>query len=274
MYDRRLVAAFYDEHGADEPMDLPSRIVSDRIHSAVLREHVAPHARVLEVGAGVGTFTLALINLGARVVATDISSRQLVLNRARIRKAGLAADYCVADLTDLSMFHDGQFDAVVSFRGPLSLALDKAEAGLQGMLRVTRPGGVVLFSAFSYFGWLRSNLTNLLRARRGSYSLAGRLLRTRMVPPLGGPPVRLFSLHELQQMVDLGGGTFVTASADSFLTSQMSLIPGTARGQALVRDLMAVEEEACNEGGLIEAGSRIVVVARRLTTRMEREEHS
>lgn len=99
--------------------DLPAR-VSFEIHRRLLERHVRPGDRVLEIGAGPGRFTLALAEIGARVVVTDLSAAQLEANRRHVEEADAVAAveaWKLVDVRDMSVFVDDEFDAVIAFGG-------------------------------------------------------------------------------------------------------------------------------------------------------------
>ena len=94
--------------------------VSLEIHRRFLDEYLSPGARVLEVGAGPGTFTQYMALRGAQLTVTDLSEVQLADNRRRITGAGMAdavKDFRVADVRDLSQWADGSFDLAVAYGG-------------------------------------------------------------------------------------------------------------------------------------------------------------
>lgn len=101
---------------------------------------IKPHHRVLELGAGTGVHTWALIQTGAQVTATDISPVSLNLLKQRINSAGGDVATQVADMESLP-FKDRSFD-VVTCAGSLSYgepALVDAE-----IKRVLRHGGSLI----------------------------------------------------------------------------------------------------------------------------------
>jgi ubiquinone/menaquinone biosynthesis C-methylase UbiE len=103
-------------------------------YEELVRQHVHQNHDVLELGSGTGLHTHALMQAGARVVATDISSRSLEVLSRRI---GRGVKTGVADMEYLP-FEAGSFD-VVAIAGGLSYGspdLVDAEIG-----RVLRPGG-------------------------------------------------------------------------------------------------------------------------------------
>jgi hypothetical protein len=67
------VRRYFDEFGDREWTRLtetPNGRVSFEIHRRFLRDYVRPGARILEVGAGPGRFTVELAGLGGTVVVT------------------------------------------------------------------------------------------------------------------------------------------------------------------------------------------------------------
>ena len=116
--------------------------------------------RVLDAGAGPGRFSAAMANRGAVVTVLDISDGQLDLARETVARAGAdhnVADYIRGDICDLAMFTDGAFDAVVCFGGALSYACDRRQAAADELVRVVRPGGVILVSVMCLTGAVLNN---------------------------------------------------------------------------------------------------------------------
>ena len=65
------------------------------------------------------------------------------------------------DITDLSLFSDGQFDAVVYYGGPLSYVCGQRCKAASELVRVVPPGGILLISVMNRFG----SMANWLAAR-------------------------------------------------------------------------------------------------------------
>jgi ubiquinone/menaquinone biosynthesis C-methylase UbiE len=95
-------------------------------------------ADALDVGAGTGAVTSALVAAGANVVAVDIAHGMLALDRAR-RPPAVAAD------ATLLPFRARCFDVVVS--GCCLSHLTSPRDALSAMASVLRPRGVVAVSA-------------------------------------------------------------------------------------------------------------------------------
>lgn len=95
--------------------------------------------RVLDAGAGTGAVSAELLRRGAHPVAADLSAPMLAW-RLRVRPPGVACDVRALP------FVDGAFDA--SAAAFVLNHLTDPDAGLEELVRVTRPGGAVLASVF------------------------------------------------------------------------------------------------------------------------------
>ena len=264
-YDRDRAAAFYDEYGDREWTrfeDGRTPRQSLDVHLEVLRRFVGPGDCVLDVGAGPGRFTIELARLGADVVVADLSPGQLELNRERLAEAELeerVRERVVADVTDLSRWDDGAFDAAVCFGGPLSYVLDEADTGVAELVRVTRPGGHVLISVMSLVGAVLHFLPILLDlVRRDGVTKNEEIVRTGLLPEgdgYGHLAMKLYRWSELEAML-APYGTIVAAAA-------AGLLPGPAPEESELRDFVSwVELELASEAGALSCGQHIVAVLR------------
>lgn len=110
------------------------------VYEQTIRDLVHPDDRVLELAAGSGMHTQILLQTGAHVTATDISSESLKLLEQRVRADVGTLTTRIADMEALP-FPDGVFDVVVC-AGGLSYgtpAIVDAE-----IRRVLRPGGALI----------------------------------------------------------------------------------------------------------------------------------
>ncbi len=154
-YDPAFPRAHYDRVADDEW----TRLTRSRrgelnflVHMDVLRRHIATDMDVLEIGAGSGVYTKELVHMARRLVVSDLSEVQLSLNRDHMRDLGvldLVDDYRILDLVDLDVLQAESFDAAVCVGAPLSYLLDKESVGVQQILRVVRPGGIVVLGVMS-----------------------------------------------------------------------------------------------------------------------------
>ena len=99
---------------------------------------------VLEIGCGGGQAGVHLATQGARVMALDVSERQLEHGRALAARRGVEVRFLRASADDLSVLPDASFDvAFSSFAYGFVEDLDKA---FREAHRVVRPGGLFAFS--------------------------------------------------------------------------------------------------------------------------------
>jgi SAM-dependent methyltransferase len=119
---------------------------AELVYRPIARELVAlaPHTlagrTVLDIGAGTGAASAALIDQGARPVAVDLSHHMLLWESTRRPPAA------VGDVTRLPFHRDAVDDAVAAFI--FNHLLDPA-AGITEAMRVIRPGGALLACVYS-----------------------------------------------------------------------------------------------------------------------------
>jgi ubiquinone/menaquinone biosynthesis C-methylase UbiE len=277
-YEQGGTAEFYDAYGEREWERLDARPygrLQAILHTDFLREYVRPGQRVLDAGCGPGRFTIALAQIGARPVALDTSPLQLRMAQQHCREAGVvdAVDAFVeGDILDLSAFEEHSFDAVVCFGVPLSYVLDKRHLAASELIRVTRPGGMLLVSAMSRFGaacnLVRRAALEILRdpapGQVESVLETGDLLGfPSRVPGWDHPAMHLYTSAEL---VELFLGCEVMAVAGSNVTAVEGdpLLADVAGDAAAWSTAVALERRLCRQPGLVDTGSHLIVVARRM----------
>lgn len=99
---------------------------------------------VLDAGCGEGYNTRIFARHGARMTGVDLSDGMLELARAEERRDPLGIRYERASFSDMPVFSDGAFDAVVS-----TMALMDGPdfpGAMREIARVVRPGGMVAYS--------------------------------------------------------------------------------------------------------------------------------
>ncbi|WP_011581783.1 MULTISPECIES: alpha/beta fold hydrolase [Chelativorans] len=109
------------------------------------RAGLRPGMRFLDVAAGSGGLSIPAARLGADVVATDISPAMIEKLRARAAGEGLAIEARVMDGHALELA-DESFDMAGSQFGVM--LFPDMPRGIREMVRVVRPGGRVLLTAF------------------------------------------------------------------------------------------------------------------------------
>ena len=104
--------------------DEDSRLIKDRWHHVeylttmrYIQKFLKPGAKILEIGAGTGRYSLTLAKMGYDVTAIDLTPKHVEIMKRKSRR--LKNFQCmVADALDLSMFKDNSFDMVLNL-GPM-----------------------------------------------------------------------------------------------------------------------------------------------------------
>jgi ubiquinone/menaquinone biosynthesis C-methylase UbiE len=248
----------------------PRSRVSLELHRRMLARFIQPGARVLEVGAGPGRFTIELVDLEATVVVSDVSTVQLALNDVKVTDAGrdhAVEDRLVLDVRDLSRWGEDSFDAVVAYGGPISYAFERAEEALGECLRVTRPGGVVLASVMTTLGTMRLFLGTVVNEiDTFGIDVTEKVMRTGDLrhTPDNAHRCRMFRWRELEDMFGRLPCRLVAASASNAVSAgdpnALSRLAGNAEWWERFLDW---EEELAQEPGALDGGTHTIFVLER-----------
>ncbi len=111
----------------------------------LMRRHITPQTRLLELGCGTSTLTVSLAKEVAEVVGLDISPEALELSKKAAEKAGATnTRFVIGDCLNIPREYENAFDVVWSqglmehFENPLLVA--------QQHFRALKKGGVALIS--------------------------------------------------------------------------------------------------------------------------------
>ena len=271
--DRAHMRDFYDELGEAEWTRLeatPRGRVSFEVHRRFLARFVADGDRVLEIGAGPGRFTLELARLGAAIDVTDISSVQLELNRQHL--LGTAAEISVrsrelVDICDTTRYPDSTFDVVLAYGGPLSYAFEETDSALNGLLRITKPGGFVVASVMSWLGswryFLRGVLDDEWRVgeEAGDLAMATGDLRHVQTDHI----CQMFRSRDIGTLASSCGAELVAMSASNWasLGPEDVLIELESDARRWDR-FLANEVTNCAEPGALDGGTHILFALRKI----------
>jgi demethylmenaquinone methyltransferase/2-methoxy-6-polyprenyl-1,4-benzoquinol methylase len=103
--------------------------------------------RVLDVACGTGDLSLTLFENGAaEIMGLDFCRPMLDIAASKALKCGVTVPFIEGDALDLP-FHDSSFEAVTIAFGLRNLA--SIDAGFNELLRVLKPGGVLVVLEFS-----------------------------------------------------------------------------------------------------------------------------
>lgn len=122
-----------------------------------IRRYAGRDPKVLEIGAGTGRYSVALAREGMDVTAVELVESNLAVLKENGRGLGCLRAF-QGDATDLSGLADGAFDLTLSL-GPMYhlYGTEEVDRAIDEAVRVTRPGGVIMFAFMSVFGIMYAN---------------------------------------------------------------------------------------------------------------------
>ena len=153
-----IVSSFY--HQADEDSRL-RRSRHGQLEYAVtmhfIHRFTEQGAKVLEVGAGTGRYSIALAREGMDVTAVELVENNLAVLQKNSRGIDNIRSF-QGDATDLHRFEDQTFDTTLIL-GPLYHLYEAEEVhnAIDEAIRVTKKNGVILFAFLSVFGIMYAN---------------------------------------------------------------------------------------------------------------------
>ena len=153
-----IIRSFYQEANEDSRLQ---RTRHGQLEYAVTMHYIhrfaGPDARVLEIGAGTGRYSIALAREGMNVTAVELVESNLAVLRENSRGIENLQSF-QGDTTDLSRFADQSFDVTLVL-GPLYHLYETEDVrkAIDEAIRVTKKGGVILFAFISVYGIMYAN---------------------------------------------------------------------------------------------------------------------
>lgn len=113
-----------------------------------LAGHIERGQRVLDIGCGTGALTLRAAQRGANVKGIDISPQMLEIALERVKRAGLTQSVELAEMgvAELDREEAQRYDAVTSGLCLSELSADEVRYTLKQVVRILRPGGLLLIA--------------------------------------------------------------------------------------------------------------------------------
>lgn len=155
---KEILRGFYEQANEDGRLcrtrqgQLEYRTTMTYVHRFVNKQ-----AKVLEVGAGTGRYSIALAKEGLDVTAVELVESNLAILRENSKGIENIRSY-QGDATDLGRFPDNAFDVTLFF-GPMYHLYEAEEVhrAIDEAIRVTKPGGAILFAFLSVFAIMYAN---------------------------------------------------------------------------------------------------------------------
>lgn len=122
-----------------------------------IHRYAGENAKILEIGAGTGRYSVALAKEGYDVTAVELVKHNLDILRDKSK--GLSNLTSIqGDALDMSVFGDNEFDISLVF-GPMYHLYDSKDQhkAIDEAIRITRPEGVIMFAFLSVYAIIQSN---------------------------------------------------------------------------------------------------------------------
>ncbi|MCR5754034.1 MAG: class I SAM-dependent methyltransferase [Acetatifactor sp.] len=153
-----IVSSFYSQYDEDGRLERSRRGQLEYITTMeYIHRYAGKHSRVLEVGAGTGRYSIALAKEGMDVTAVELVESNLSVLRQNGKELENLKAY-QGDATKLEQFADNSFD-VTLLLGPMYhlYEAEDVNAAIDEAIRVTKPGGAILFAFISVYAIMYAN---------------------------------------------------------------------------------------------------------------------
>ena len=153
-----IVGKYYNQYEEDGRLE---RTVHGRLEYATTMNYIHRYAdkesKVLEVGAGTGRYSVALAKEGMDVTSIELVERNLEVLREHSKGIDNIRSL-QGDATNLDMLEGNSFDVTLVL-GPLYhlYEADEVNKAIDEAIRVTKPGGVIMFAFISVYAIMYSN---------------------------------------------------------------------------------------------------------------------
>ena len=156
-----IVSSFYDNIDEDSRLNrsrhgqLEYATTMNYIH-----RYAKPGAKILEIGAGTGRYSISLAKEGYNVTAVELVESNLEVLRQNSRDMENIVSY-QGDALNLERFEDNQFDVTLLF-GPMYHLYDKEDVhkAIDEAIRVTKRDGIILIAFLSVYAIMYDNYLN------------------------------------------------------------------------------------------------------------------
>jgi ubiquinone/menaquinone biosynthesis C-methylase UbiE len=256
-YDPKDVIAAYERNAQIEDASEKKRSLRVELPRAFIRKYLQPSDVALDAGGGVGINAIVMAKICQKVTLLDITPAILTLAARNIDDAGLSKriESVEGDITDLNQFGDGSFSFVVCVGDSVSYVLDGRFKAIAELVRVARPGSILIIGCDSKLGFMRMKLA------QGMLDEALEIQETSTTTCGMGPRTHLYTVEEMTGLLEGQGCEVLEVAstptfADTIDTSQYVEDRQWAK-------LKALELEMCTRPELLGMGLHLLFVARK-----------
>ena len=143
--DKKILSEFYKTRTKSTEVSENNVLLERFITLNYLKKYVKSGNSVVEIGAGIRSYSPELVKLAKYVLAVDLFQDNLDRLSKRIKNKNF--DTLCADIVDLNSIKSNSFN-VVFVNGPMSHLFDEKEIkkAIKESIRICKKGGIVLFN--------------------------------------------------------------------------------------------------------------------------------
>ena len=153
-----ILRLFYDDIDEDSRLNISRQGQLEYLTTMnYIHCYAKAGAKILEIGAGTGRYSIALAKEGYNVTAVELVESNLEVLKNNSTGIENIISY-QGDALNLDRFEDNQFDITLLF-GPMYHLYDKKEVhkALDEAIRVTKIGGIILTAFLSVYAIMNNN---------------------------------------------------------------------------------------------------------------------
>lgn len=153
-----ILRSFYDDIDEDSRLNRSRQGQLEYLTTMnYIHRYAKTGAKILEIGAGTGRYSIALAKEGYNVTAVELVETNLEV----LKNNSVGIENIISyqgDALNLDRFEDNQFDITLLF-GPMYHLYDKKEVhkALDEAIRVTKIGGIILTAFLSVYAIMNNN---------------------------------------------------------------------------------------------------------------------
>ena len=156
-YDPAAIVDAYERNAEVEDASEKGRSLRVELPREFIKKYLQPSDLVLDAGGGTGINAILMAKRCRHVTLLDITPGILRLARENIEAAGVADQVTLlpGDITNLHDLQDERYSFVVCVGDALSYVLDKRFQAIKELVRVARPGSILILGCDSKLGFMR-----------------------------------------------------------------------------------------------------------------------
>lgn len=159
-YDPVSIVAAYEQNAQVEDASEKGLSLRVQLPREFIKKYLHPSDLVLDAGGGTGINAILMAKRCRHVTLLDITPGILKLAGENTEAAGVAGKVTLlqGDITDLCELEDGSYSFVVCVGDALSYVLDRRFQAIKELVRVARPGSILVLGCDSRLGFMRLSL--------------------------------------------------------------------------------------------------------------------